>query len=399
MGIRHRKFSIGTLSVIVGSVTGAVLGNYLWQQQHSQLPPQATTPDNSPAPIAIAPIFSPVLQTNNSNFITTVVEKVGPAVVKVDATESVSQNPELNKSSGNLAKAQRVEKGTGSGLILSADGKIVTNARVVDGADRVKVTLKNGRVLVGKVVGIDRVTDVAVLKVDAKDLSTIKLGDSERLLPGEWAIAIGNPLGLDNTVTVGIVSATGRTSSQVGVPDKRVNFIQTDAAINPGNSGGPLLNGRGEAIGITTATRADAQGVGFAIPMQTVTRITTQLFATGKVRHPYLGVQMIPLTAELQAGIAKEPSLRTKLTAKRGAIVMEVVSGSPAETAGILPGDVITNVAGHQISSPSDVQQQVEASTIGENLKVEVNREGQVRSLEIKPALFPPTAADFEPGR
>ncbi|WP_309739740.1 trypsin-like peptidase domain-containing protein, partial [Chamaesiphon sp. OTE_20_metabat_361] len=233
----------------------------------------------------------------------------------------------------------------------------------------------------------------------AKDLPTVKLGDSERLLPGEWAIAIGNPLGLDNTVTVGIVSATGRSSSQVGDPDKRVSFIQTDAAINPGNSGGPLLNGRGEAIGITTATRADAQGVGFAIPMQTVTRITTQLFATGKVRHPYLGVQMIPLTAELSAGIAKEPSLRLKLTAKRGAIVTEVVAGSPAETAGILPGDVIIQVAGRPISTPSDVQQQVAASTIGENLKLQLDRQGRVRSLEIKPDLFPPTAADFEPGR
>ena len=407
MGIRHRKFSIGTLSVIVGSLTGAVLGNYLWQQQHSQLPSQATATDPNPAPSAISPLFSQVLQTENSNFITTVVAKVSPAVVKVDATESVSQNPTIDKSSGNLAKAdsarrtlrERVEPGTGSGLILSADGRIVTNAHVVDGAERVKVTLQNGRVLVAKVVGIDRVTDVAVLKVAAQDLPTVKLGDSERLLPGEWAIAIGNPSGLDHTVTVGIVSATGRTSSQVGVPDKRVNFIQTDAAINPGNSGGPLLNGRGEAIGITTTTRADAQGVGFAIPMRTVTRITTQLFATGKVRHPYLGVQMIPLTAELQAGIAKEPSLRAKLTAKRGAIVMEVVAGSPAETAGILPGDVIIQVADRPISSPSDVQQQVEASTIGENLKLKVDREGQVRSLEIKPDLFPPTAADFEPGR
>ncbi|WP_310416444.1 trypsin-like peptidase domain-containing protein [Chamaesiphon sp. OTE_8_metabat_110] len=407
MGIRHRKFSIGTLLVIVGSLTGAVLGNYLWQQQRSQLPLQTTAAALNPPPGATLPIFSQAIQTDNDNFITTVVAKVSPAVVKVDATESVSQNPTSDRSidksttadSARRTLRERTEKGTGSGLILSADGRIVTNAHVVDGTDRVKVTLQNGRVLAGKVVGIDRVTDVAVLKVAAKDLPTVKLGDSERLLPGEWAIAIGNPLGLDNTVTVGIVSATGRSSSQVGVPDKRVSFIQTDAAINPGNSGGPLLNGRGEAIGITTATRADAQGVGFAIPMRTVTRITTQLFATGKVRHPYLGVQMIPLTAELQAGIAKEPSLRSKLTAKRGAIVTEVVAGSPAETAGILPGDVIIQVAGRPISTPSDVQQQVEASTIGENLKLQLDRQGRVRSLEIKPDLFPPTAADFEPGR
>ena len=400
MGILSEKFTIGSISIVAVSIIGAGAGSYFRQQQQSQLPPPATIPNSSATSIALPPIFTPLLQSkNSSNFITTVVEKVGPAVVRVDATQSVSQNPNSKKSVANLTKAEIVERGTGSGLILSADGRIVTNAHVVDGVDRVKVTLKNGRVLEGKVVGIDRVTDVAVLKVDARDLPTIKLGDSERLLPGEWAIAIGNPVGLDHTVTVGIVSATGRTSSQVGLPDKRVSFIQTDAAINPGNSGGPLLNGRGEAIGINTTTRADAQGVGFAIPMQTVTRITTQLFATGKVRHPYLGVQMIPLTAELKAGIAKEPSLRAKVTADRGAIVMEVVPDSPAASGGMLPGDVIIKVAGRPIDSPSDVQQQVEASTIGQNLKLEVNREGQVRSLEIKPDLFPPTAADFEPGR
>ena len=400
MGILSEKFTIGSISIVAVSIIGAGAGSYFRQQQQSQLPPPATIPNSSSTSIALPPIFTPLLQSkNSSNFITTVVEKVGPAVVRVDATQPVSQNPNSKKSVANLTKAEIVERGTGSGLILSADGRIVTNAHVVDGVDRVKVTLKNGRVLEGKVVGIDRVTDVAVLKVDARDLPTIKLGDSERLLPGEWAIAIGNPVGLDNTVTVGIVSATGRTSSQVGLPDKRVSFIQTDAAINPGNSGGPLLNGRGEAIGINTITRADAQGVGFAIPMQTVTRITTQLFATGKVRHPYLGVQMIPLTAELKAGIAKEPSLRAKVTAERGAIVMEVVPDSPAASGGMLPGDVIIKVAGRPIDSPSDVQQQVEASIIGQNLKLEVNREGQVRSLEIKPDLFPPTAADFEPGR
>ncbi len=398
MGIRSEKFTIGSI-LVIGSIIGAATGSYLRQQQQSQLPPLATTPNSNATAIALPPVFTPLLQAKNTNFIPTIVEKVGPAVVKVDATQQVSQNPNSKKSVGNLDPAEIVERGTGSGLILSADGKIVTNAHVVDGVDRVKVTLKNGRVFEGRVVGIDRLTDIAVLKVDARDLPTVKLGDSERLSPGEWAIAIGNPVGLDNTVTVGIVSATGRTSSQVGIPDKRVSFIQTDAAINPGNAGGPLLKGRGEAIGINTATLTDAQGVGFAIPMQTVTRITTQLFATGRARHPYLGVQMIPLTAELKAGITKEPSLRTKVTTERGAIVMEVVPGSPAAAGGILPGDVIIKVAGRAIVSPRDVQQQVEASTIGQNLKLEVNREGQVRSLEIKPDLLPPNAANVESGR
>jgi S1-C subfamily serine protease len=385
MGILDRKLAIGTILVIAGTGVGASVGTYFRQQQPQQ-PIAISNPQDSS--ISLQPIVARSIDSQQSNFITAVVEKVGSAVVKVDASSTIGKNP-LQQNSDSSSSQEHIEQGTGSGFILSADGKIVTNAHVVDGADRVKVTLKNGRVLEGKVVGIDRVTDVAVLRVDAQNLPTVKLGDSERLRPGEWAIAIGNPLGLDNTVTVGIISATGRTSSQVGIPDKRVNFIQTDAAINPGNSGGPLLNQRGEVIGINTATRVNAQGVGFAIPILTATRISTELFATGKVRHPYLGVQMIPLTAELKAGIAREPSLRSKVTAERGAIVMKVMPRSPAALGGILPGDVIIKVADRAIDTPNDVQQQVEVSKIGKNLKLDVNREGKVRSLQIKPDVFP----------
>jgi S1-C subfamily serine protease len=397
MALLPNKLTIGMMLVAVGTSTGAVVGNYFRQQQQSDQLALPTVSTNQISTKDFQPTSTPPLQTKSANFITAAVEKVGPAVVKVDADRTVSQNPLVQKFLGDLPKDQQIEKkGTGSGFILSSDGKIVTNAHVIDGADRVKVTLKSGRVLVGKVVGIDRVTDVAVLQVNATNLPTVTLGDSERLVQGEWAIAIGNPLGLDNTVTVGIVSATGRTSSQVGIPNKRVNFIQTDAAINPGNSGGPLLNARGEVIGINTAIRANAQGLGFAIPIVTATRITTELFATGKVRHPYLGVQMIPLTPELRAGIAKEPSLRSEVTAERGAIVMEVVPKSPAEAGGIQPGDVIVKVADRAIETPSDVQQQVAASQIGKILKLEVSRQGQVRSLNIKPSVFPANVVDRE---
>ncbi len=386
MGILHNKLAIGVILVVAGSGIGAVGGGYFRQQQGSQL---TLTTNNTKHRPDWQPISSDRIQNDNTNFITTAVEKVGPAVVKVDAAHPISQNPLVKKFLGGLPSDEPLEKGTGSGFIVSSDGKIVTNAHVVAGVDRVKVTLKNGRVLEGKIVGVDRETDVAVLQVNAQNLPTVTLGDSDKLVQGEWAIAIGNPLGLDNTVTVGIVSATGRTSSQVGIPEQRVSFIQTDAAINPGNSGGPLLNSRGEVIGINTAIRAHAQGLGFAIPIQTAKRITAQLFATGKVRHPYLGVQMIPLTAELKAGIAKEPSLRSKVTAEHGALVMEVMPSSPAESGGIKPGDVIIKVADRSIETPHDVQQQVEASQIGENLKLVVSREGQVRSLDIKPSVFP----------
>jgi S1-C subfamily serine protease len=387
MGLLANKLTIGMILVIVGTGVGAIVGGYFRQQPDSPLAPQtnnAKQPPNDWQSMA-----TPLNPIENTNFITTAVEKVGPAVVKVDAVQVVGQNPLVEKFLGDLPSQERVEKGTGSGFILSADGKIVTNAHVVEGVDRVKVTLKSGKVLEGKVVGVDRVTDVAVVRVNAQNLPTVTLGNSEKLVQGEWAIAIGNPLGLDNTVTVGIISATGRSSSQVGIPDKRVSFIQTDAAINPGNSGGPLLNGRGEVIGINTAIRANAQGLGFAIPIQTASRITTQLFATGKVQHPYLGVQMIPLTAELKAGIAREPTLRSKVTAEHGAVVMEVMPSSPAEVGGIQPGDVIIKVAGQSIKTPSDVQQQVEASKIGESLNLVVDRQGQVQSLNIKPSVVP----------
>lgn len=395
MGILFKKIAIGTIAIVAGSGMGAGFGKYFRQHQQSPLLPIS---NNSPLSVPLPPIFTRSIQNENSNFITAAVAKVSPAVVKVDATEAidlaVKKNPQKQNFLDRLPSNEQLERGRGSGFILSADGKIVTTAHVIEGASRVKVTLKSGQVLAGKVVGLDRLTDIAVLQVNAQNLPIVKLGNSERLTPGEWAIAIGNPLGLDNTVTVGIISATGRTSSQVGSPDKRVNFIQTDAAINLGNSGGPLLNTQGEVIGMNTALRADAQGVSFAIPIVTATRITDRLFATGKVSHPYLGVEMIPLTAELKAGIAQEPRLRSQVTAQRGALVMEVVPSSPAASGGIHPGDVIIKVADIAIDTPSDVQQQVEASQIGRILKVEVSRAGQMRSLEIKPGIFPTTAAE-----
>src|SRR5919202_1353056 len=165
-----------------------------------------------------------------------------------------------------------IERGTGSGFVIGGDGVILTNAHVVEGADTVNVTLKDGRSFQGQVLGADKVTDVAVVKIEANNVPVVAIGNSDKLLSGEWAIAIGNPLGLDNSVTAGIISATGRSSSDVGVPDKRIGFIQTDAAINPGNSGGPLLNASGEVIGMNTAIIQGAQGLGFAIPINTAKR-------------------------------------------------------------------------------------------------------------------------------
>ncbi len=394
MNIPTKKLATGMILVAAGVVVGAGVGTYFRPKQESSAVSQSS--NSKPlSPLSLQSWASRPIGSENFNFIAVAAERVGPTVVKIDADLDLSQTarPEDDQSLiprfPNPSNQEREEKGTGSGFIISADGKIVTNAHVVAGAKLVKVTLKDGQVLEGKVMGIDRVTDVAVVRVDAQNLPTVQLGDSERLVPGEWAIAIGNPLGLDHTVTVGIISATGRSSSQVGIPDKRVRFIQTDAAINPGNSGGPLLNAKGEVIGINTAIRANAQGLGFAIPIRTAMRISNQLFAQGRAEHPYLGVEMVSLTAELKAGIAQEPRLRSKVTADRGALVTMVMPKSPAETAGVQPGDVIIKVADRSIETPSDVQQQVEASSIGESLKVDISREGEVKSLEIKPSMFP----------
>jgi S1-C subfamily serine protease len=260
---------------------------------------------------------------------------------------------------------------------------------VVEGTTQVKVTLKNGQTYQGKVLGVDNMTDVALVKIEAENLPTVTFGKAETLIPGEWAIAIGNPLGLDNTVTVGIISALGRTSSEVGVPDKRVRFIQTDAAINPGNSGGPLLNAKGEVIGINTAIRADAQGLGFAIPIETAQKVAGQLSSKGKAEHPYIGIHMVTLTPELRQQLNETKELNFNIDQNEGVIVLRVVENSPAQKAGMQAGDIIETVAGNPVKTAADVQQGVETSAIGGNLEIEINRRGKQQTLTVQPGVFP----------
>jgi S1-C subfamily serine protease len=323
----------------------------------------------------------------NLSFVSAVVDRVGPAVVKID-----SLTPPTDARGGDEDLEQ--ERGTGSGFILSADGQIVTNAHVVDKATQVTVTLKDGRTLPGKVMGRDPVTDLAVVKVSGSGLPTVQIGDSNNLAAGEWAIAIGNPLGLDNSVTLGIISATGRSSSEVGIPDKRVRYIQADVAINPGNSGGPLLNAQGEVIGINTAIRADAQGLGFAIPMQTAQRIIKQIVATGQATHPYLGVKMVESNPESQAKLDDDEALRAAFQVGKGVIVVEVLPNTPAARAGLQRGDVLQKIGNQAVNSPTDVQEQVESSEIGKMLALEVSRAGQRRNLQIQPELYPNSSAE-----
>lgn len=333
---------------------------------------------------------------SDRNFIAAAVQQEGPAVVRINATRKVANqipeafnNPLFRRFFGSEQPIpqERVERGTGSGFILGRDGRLITNAHVVADTDTVQVTLKDGRTFEGKVVGVDTVTDVAAVKIKANDLPTVKLGNSRNLVPGEWAIAIGNPLGLDNTVTVGIISATDRSSAQVGVPNKRVNFIQTDAAINPGNSGGPLLNADGEVIGVNTAIRADAQGLGFAIPIETAARVANQLFSKGRVEHPFLGIQMVDLNTATKKEINQETNLNIKQDT--GVLIVQVLEKSPSERAGLREGDIIYKINGSHVKKASDVQERVESAAVGSVLKIEVKRQGKTQTLTVSPGVFP----------
>jgi S1-C subfamily serine protease len=334
---------------------------------------------------------------NSVDFIAHAVQKTGAAVVRINATRKVAnpiseafKNPLLRRffnEDEQPIPTERIERGTGSGFILSQDGQILTNAHVVANTDTVQVTLKDGRSIQGKVVGVDSMTDVAVVKINAHNLPTVKLGNSQNLIPGQWAIAIGNPLGLDNTVTIGIISATDRTSAQVGVPDKRVSFIQTDAAINPGNSGGPLLNSQGEVIGVNTAIRSDAQGLGFAIPIETAARIANELFTKGRVDHPFLGIEMVDLSHSKKQQINQEYNLKIKQDV--GIAIKQVLEDSPAQAAGLRPGDIITKVNGKSVKTAAQVQKLVESSTVGDILEVVVSREGKIQTFKVESGAYP----------
>ncbi|MBD1904802.1 trypsin-like peptidase domain-containing protein [Funiculus sociatus GB2-A5] len=380
------------LSLVLLGAGVTFSGNYLVTKGVGTEPLQA-----SPLPESL--IAQALPGNTDTNFVTDVVERVGPAVVRINSSRTVSRqipdafnDPTFRRFFGGqlpTGPQERVERGTGSGFIINTDGQILTNAHVVDGADTVNVILKDGRTFKGKVMGTDPVTDVAVVKIEADNLPTVRLGNSEQLRPGEWAIAIGNPLGLDNTVTTGIISATGRSSSQVGVPDKRVNFIQTDAAINPGNSGGPLLNARGEVVGINTAIIRGAQGLGFSIPINTAQRIANQLVTTGRVEHPYLGVQMTTLTPDVRQQINEDANSGLSVDADRGVLVLRVMRNSPAARAGLRPGDVIQKINGQAIADSETVQQQVEKTQVGSNLQLELRRNGQNLNVPIQTAALP----------
>ncbi len=317
-------------------------------------------------------------------------EKVKPAVVNISTTSTVrvpgspfrhffgpdEEGPFgdfFRRFFGDVPDREMKQQSLGSGFIIDKDGFILTNNHVVDNAEEIKVKLADGREFKAKVVGRDKKTDLALIKISSlfKNLPTLSLGDSDRIRTGDWVLAVGNPFGLEHTVTQGIISATGRVIGS-GPYD---NFLQTDAPINPGNSGGPLVNLKGEVIGINTAIISSGQGIGFAIPSNMANKIVSQLKEKGKVTRGWLGVSIQTVTSEIAQAMG--------LKEAKGALVSDVAPGGPADAGGIRRGDVIIGFDGKDIKGASDLPAIVAETPVGKAVVVRVLREGKELDLRI----------------
>ena len=319
----------------------------------------------------------------------TLAEQLKPAVVNIGAAKTIAQRPPSLGGRGGpggdmfdeffehffrgMPQSPRKARSLGSGFIISEDGYILTNDHVVNGADEITVKLSDGREFNGEIRGLDPKLDLALIKIDAgEDLPVAKLGDSDKIKVGEWVMAIGNPFGLEQTVTVGIVSAKGRTIGAGPYDD----FIQTDASINPGNSGGPLFNVKGEVIGINTAIVAGGHGIGFAIPCNMAKQIIPQLRDEGYVTRGWLGVSLQALNKELADSFGLENT--------HGALINEVVEDSPADKAGLQRGDVILAYNGQTVEELNDLPRLVAATPVDKAVKIKIFRDGKRREIRVK---------------
>lgn len=356
-----------------------------------QAPSALTTPTAAPLLAGVHGI--PIGETT----IADIAADGGKSVVNIDTRTSVPMpdspfqfggplggfefffGPEMQPFEERPRQRRFESQGTGSGEIVRPDGYILTNNHVVRNATDIKVTLADKQVFKGRIVGRDSFTDLALIKIDADNLPVGRFGSSKTLRPGEWAIAIGSPLGLDHTVTLGIISALGRS---VGDLRSNVELIQTDAAINPGNSGGPLLNIKGEVIGINTAIRSDAQNIGFAIPVDVARDVVDGLLSRGSVARPYVGVYM----QDLDPKLAKSLGLAGN---SKGVIVARVAPGSPAEKAGLSQGDVIQRIDGQPVVAAKEVQKLVRTHRPGDTLNMLVSHNGTLTAATIKITDYP----------
>jgi len=330
-----------------------------------------------------------------------VAKKVQPCVVNITTEKTITMRPwerfgedffkgspfeEFFRGFGFTPREKgreyrQKQRSAGSGVIVDPEGYILTNNHVIEGADKIKVRLNDGREFVATVKGQDPRTDLAVLHIKAKDLPVAVLGDSDKLEVGEWAIAIGNPFGLEHTVTVGVISAKGRSGLGTGTYE---DFIQTDASINPGNSGGPLVNIDGEVIGINAMIIQPGTGIGFAIPINMAKQILNDLIKKGKVTRPWLGISVQDLSPELAEHF--------KLKEKEGALISQVYPGTGAEKAGLATGDIIKSVDDKPIKNVSELIKEIQKKKVGQKVKIEVLRDGKPMTFEVTTSEMPEKA-------
>ena len=364
-------------SLIAAGLVAASVAGYV----RAGAPPAAHA---TATPVAVA---TPAATTQLPAF-TWIVEKYGPAVVNVSVEgKAAAATPEMpgldpndpfyeffKRFQGPMPRGRMPMHGQGSGFIVSPEGRILTNAHVVDGAQEVTVKLTDKREFKAKVVGVDRQTDVAVLKIEAANLPTVQMGNSAETKVGEWVLAIGSPFGFENSVTAGIVSAKARV-----LPDESlVPFIQTDVAVNPGNSGGPLFNMKGEVIGINSQIFSETggyQGLSFAVPVEVAAKVQEQLVAHGKVTRGRMGVTIQNVNQALAESFG--------LSKPMGALVSSVEKGSPAEKAGIEPGDVIVEFDGKEVADSAQLPARVAELKPGATAKLEIIRKGSSKELDV----------------
>ncbi|MHB8106653.1 MAG: S1C family serine protease [Candidatus Cryosericum sp.] len=350
------------IGLLLGSVLGGILGNYVVMSNPGTFPWARTVTATYPVQTTSS---GTTIVTSEEQAIENAVKIASPAVVQINIT-SVSQDP-FGFSSGT-------QEGLGSGFIITSDGYILTNNHVVEGATKITVMLKDGREFSGQVVGTDATSDVAVVKIKGTNLPTVQLGDSSTLTVGQKVIAIGNPYGLSQTVTTGVISALER-NVQASATENLVGVVQTDAAINPGNSGGPLVDLSGRVVGMNTMIYQNAQGLGFSVSINTAKKVYDAILKNGKITWPALGIQGATLTTAI--------AQQYNVNASQGVYVVQITSGSGAEAAGLKAGDVITAIDGKSMTTIDEVLSYIRSKNVGDTVQITADRGGTTKTFSV----------------
>jgi serine protease Do len=379
-----RPFALLTvlLTAAVAFIIGLIAAGSLTSAPPVSQPEPASATAGALQPTAVPVVEGAALTRQGAGLVNfaDVAERINPAVVNIEATTRGESNrrrrqfetPPLDEGGPDRQSPSPVRPQSGSGFVIDSNGIILTNYHVIQSAERIVVKFSNGRSLPAHVVGIDPDTDIALVKVEAAGLQVAPLGNSESLRVGEWVCAIGNPLAYEHTVTVGVVSYLGRKLFDSSLD----NYIQTDAAINFGNSGGPLINGKGEVVGINSAISQRASNIGFAVPINEATAILPQLKAQGRVSRGYMGVGLTDIDPDLQQSL--------KLRSQSGAIVQDVSAGSPGERAGLRPYDLITGIDGKRVANNNEIIREVARREPGTITRLQVTRNGREQVLAIR---------------